>query len=337
MTPEELTERLADYLKRATGAPSVRVEGLRRLTGGASREIWSFDAVVQRDGGEETMPLVLRMDPRGGPMATERSLEFKLLKAACAEGVKVPEVKFGGDESLESPFFIMERIEGETIARRLLRDEQYAETRRVLPEQLAGILARIHRIPIEKYGLEGLPSAPPGRPPAEGEVKKYEQVYRMIAPEPHPVFELTFRWLAARMPPGGERALVHGDYRIGNVIFGPEGARSILDWELAHIGDPMEDLGWICVRSWRFGGSLPVGGIGEREPFFRAYEAAGGHPVDVERVRFWEVFGNVRWGIICISQARTYLDGRSKSVELASIGRRISETEWELLNLMEGT
>ncbi len=102
---------------------------------------------------------------------------------------------------------------------------------------------------------------------------------------------------------------MHGDFRIGNVLFGPEGLRVMLDWELAHIGDPMEDMGFICVRSWRFGGPKPVGGIGEREEFFAAYEAAGGAKVDPERVRFWEVFGNLRWGVICLSQARTYLDG----------------------------
>jgi aminoglycoside phosphotransferase (APT) family kinase protein len=129
--------------------------------------------------------------------------------------------------------------------------------------------------------------------------------------------------------------LVHGDFRIGNMLFGAEGLRVVLDWELAHIGDPMEDMGFLCVRSWRFGGPKPVGGIGEREPFFAAYEAAGGVKVDPERVRFWEVFGNLRWGVICLSQARTYLDGHSKSVELAAIGRRTAETEWELLSLVD--
>ena len=108
----------------------------------------------------------------------------------------------------------------------------------------------------------------------------------------------------------------------------------MLDWELAHVGDPMEDLAWICVRSWRFGGPKPVGGIGEREEFFSAYEAAGGRHVDPEWVRWWEVFGNLRWGIICLTQARAYIDGHSKSVELASIGRRTAETEWELLELV---
>ena len=124
---------------------------------------------------------------------------------------------------------------------------------------------------------------------------------------------------------------------LGNFIFGEEGLRGVIDWELAHWGDPMEDIGWLAVKSWRFGGKQPMAGIGDREAFYRDYEAAGGFPVDRERVRFWELFGNLRWGVITITQAITYLSGRSKSVELASIGRRTAETEWELLNLLEGT
>jgi aminoglycoside phosphotransferase (APT) family kinase protein len=131
---------------------------------------------------------------------------------------------------------------------------------------------------------------------------------------------------------------VHGDFRLGNLIIGPEGVRSVLDWELGHVGDPMEDLAWLCVRSWRFGNDqLPVAGVGQREDLFAAYEAAGGRDVDPAVVHWWELFGNLRWGVICIMQARAYLDGLSQSVELATIGRRTAETEWELLNLMGKT
>ena len=334
MTPDELSERLTEFLKRSHGARSVRIEGLRLLTGGASRQTWSFDATIEdAQGRATTLPLVLRSDPRRGPNFMERELECRLLEAAGAGGVPVPRVHLMGDDSLGVPFFLMERVEGETIPRRLLRDDEYAGARRVMTAQLGAILAKVHRVP----AVEGLSAPSEGRSPAEEEVAQFEQRYRAIAPEPHPAFELAFRWLRQNLPRTPERALVHGDYRIGNVIFGPEGVRAVLDWELAHMGDPMEDLGWICVRSWRFGNDdLPVGGIGSREEFWRAYEEAGGFPVDAGRVRFWELFGNLRWGVICISQARTYLEGLSPSVELASIGRRTAETEWELLNLMEG-
>ena len=337
LTPEQLDERLTKFLKRSHGARSVRIEGLRLLTGGASRQTWSFDAVIEDAGGQiSRQALILRGDPRRGPNLMPREMEYALLKAAGEEGIPVPKVHLMGDDSLGMPSFLMERVEGETIPRRLLRDDVYAEARRAMTGQLGAILANIHRVPTEGRGLDELPAPPPDRSPAENEVTRYEQTYRAVTPEPHPSFELAFRWLRQHLPPAEERTLVHGDYRIGNVIFGPEGARSILDWELAHIGDPMEDLGWICVRSWRFGNDdLPVGGIGTREEFWRAYEAAGGSPVDPARVRFWEVFGNLRWGIICITQAKAYLDGLSPSVELAAIGRRTAETEWELLNLME--
>lgn len=338
MDPQQLGERLADFLKRAHDARSVQIEHLRLLTGGASRQTWSFDAVIEdAEDQTRTLPLILRSDPRRGPHFMAREVECRLLEAAAEEGVPVARVHLMGDDSLGMPFFLMERVEGETIPRRLLRDEIYAEARRSMTAQLGAALAKIHRIPIERYGLDVLPSPPPDRSPAEHEVDRHEQLYRAITPDPHPVFELAFRWLRQSAPggPPSERCLVHGDFRIGNVIFGPEGARAILDWELAHIGDPLEDLGWICVRSWRFGNDeLPAGGIGTREEFWRAYLEAGGWPVDPERVRFWEAFGNLRWGITCIVQANAYLQGLSPSVELASIGRRIAETEWELLELI---
>ena len=141
------------------------------------------------------------------------------------------------------------------------------------------------------------------------------------------MFELAFRWLRARLPSAAAPALVHGDYRIGNVIFGPEGVRTILDWELCHLGDPAEDLGWLCVRAWRFGSDdKPAGGIGTREELFAAYERGGGAPVDPLRVRFWEVFGNPKWAIIHV-QAKTHLDGMVRSVELAAIGRAGGERD----------
>jgi aminoglycoside phosphotransferase (APT) family kinase protein len=349
MDPHELEQRLAQFIAHQLGVGSVTIANLRRLPGGASRETWSLDVSCEHDGKRISMPLVLRRDLPTRPAQTSRRDEFLLLQAAHADGVPVPKVHWLGDdaETLGAPFFLMERVEGETIARRLLRDEAYAQARQVMTAQLGRILARIHRIDRGTHGLDSLIEPPPETTPAEGELDRYEQIFRFIAPEPHPAFELAIRWLLRQMPHrgeprggeprGSERVVVHGDYRIGNVIFGPEGVRAILDWELAHVGDPMEDLGWICVRSWRFGSDeKPVGGIGMREEFFRAYEESGGGKVDPERVRFWEVLGNLKWAIICIMQAKSHLDGHVHSVELASLGRRTAEMELELLNLIAG-
>jgi aminoglycoside phosphotransferase (APT) family kinase protein len=334
--PGEMVRRLIGFIRAEGRFDSVAIENFRKMPGGASREIWSFDCAMQRGGETTRRAMVLRRDPGAHNISTNRRHEFMVIRAAFEERILVPEVFWVSEDPavLGSAFFIMERIDGETLARRLLRDDTYARAREAMPIQLADILAKIHRIDPVKHKLDFL--AEPGDNAALTEVKRYEENFRRLALEPHPAFELAFRWLLKRFPKTPRKTLVHGDYRIGNVIFGPEGVRSILDWELAHLGDPMEDVGWMCVRAWRFGNDQkPVGGLGTREDFFRAYEKASGIDVDPEAARFWEVFGNLRWGIITISQARTHIDGFVKSVELASIGRRTAETELELLNLIE--
>jgi len=152
---------------------------------------------------------------------------------------------------------------------------------------------------------------------------------------PRPVFELAFAWLHAHLPPPAARPrLVHGDFRNGNLIVGPEGVVAVLDWELAHIGDPMEDLGWICVNPWRFGVvDKPVGGFGEREDLYAGYESVGGAKVDRAHARFWEVFGALRWGVMCAGMTAAFRSG-DPSVERAVIARRASETEVDLMRLL---
>jgi aminoglycoside phosphotransferase (APT) family kinase protein len=271
-----------------------------------------------------------------------REMEYAMLEAAHEGGVPVPGVLMQADASTGAPGFIMERVEGETIARRLLRNEEYVKARRVMTGQLGAALAAVHRIDPSSEKLAGLSRPDAGKSPAQSELDRYEITYRAITPEAHPTFELAFRWLRERAPDCPQLTLVHGDYRIGNVIFGPEGLRAVLDWELAHVGDPTNDLAWLCVRSWRFGSDhLPCGGIGTREDLWEAYENAGGRKVDPKAARWWEVFGNVKWGIICISQAATALNevtrkalSPGRALELAAIGRRTAETEWELVGLM---
>lgn len=334
-----MAERIAAFIAQQEGVPAVAVSCLRQLPGGASREIWSLDVEYERDGERTALPVVLRREPSATNLQSLRSGEFALLRAAANAGVPVPKVYWVDDESetLGTPFFIMQRVEGETIARRLLRDVEFAEARKLLPDQLGRILARIHSIDAASEPLGFLAAPAAGESPAASELNRYEQIYRAIAPDPHPAIELAFRELRTRMPAGTRLAVVHGDYRVGNVIVGPQGVRAVLDWELAHIGDPMEDLGWLCVRAWRFGNDdRPVGGLGSRAQLFAAYEAGGGVHIDPEHVRYWELFGNLKWAIICIMQAKTHLDGLKHSVELASLGRRIAEVELELLNLVEG-
>ena len=165
-------------------------------------------------------------------------------------------------------------------------------------------------------------------------VEQYKAIYRASA-WPRPVFELTFKWLETHCPPPPEQLkLVHGDFRNGNLMIGPDGVRAVLDWEIAHVGDPMEDLGWICTNAWRFGAvDLPVGGFGQREDLWAGYEAAGGAPVRRDHALFWEVFGSMRWGVMCAGMSTSFR-GADPSVERAVIARRTSENEIDLLRLL---
>jgi aminoglycoside phosphotransferase (APT) family kinase protein len=297
------------------------IRDLRRLTGGASRQTWSFDAVVD-DGS--VRGLILRRDPPGAPKAS-MGLEAQLLRAAAAAGVPVPEVITASDDPtiLGSSFLVMERVDGETIPRKLLRDDQFAAAREVLVEQAGRALAAIHTIdPGSITGLEG-----------GDQVEQFRALLDAFG-HPHPAFELAFRWLESHRPSSSRVGVVHGDFRTGNLLVDGSGLQAVLDWELAHAGDPIEDLGWFCVRSWRFGSALPAGGFGTREALVAAYESAGGPPVDLDELRWWEVLGNLKWGIMCIVQAMTHLSGGVRSVELAAIGRRVCEVEWDLLSLL---
>ncbi|TMJ79656.1 MAG: phosphotransferase family protein [Alphaproteobacteria bacterium] len=299
-----------------------------RLSGGASQETWSFD--IEHPGGN--VGAILRRAPQGYGAAPARAAglnaEAILMQRAYDAGVPSPRVLhvLQPDEGLGTGF-IMERVEGETIPRKILRDQEFAQVRPKLARQLGSVLAGIHGLE-----LSTLPEL--RRMTAAKEIAELERDYRSFD-WPRPVFELALRWLRDRDPgPSAEITLVHGDFRHGNLIIGLDGLRAVLDWELAHFGDPMEDLGWVCVNSWRFGGiDKPVGGFGSREELFAGYEAAG-RSVDPDRVMFWEVMGTLRWGVMCCGMMQRFRIGPEHSVERAMIGRRSSETEIDLLRLL---
>ncbi|MFC5824836.1 phosphotransferase family protein [Nonomuraea insulae] len=292
-----------------------------RLPGGASRETWALDVVTQ-DGGRHE--LIARLDSPGAALETAfttgagLTAEATLMRAAAGAGVPVPRIIACGES-----YILMTRVPGETIPRKILRDDAYAAARPRLTRQCGLALAAIHRMP-----LTALPHGERQDP-----LPAWRDVLDRLG-EPHPVFELALRRLAATRPRGRRLTVVHGDFRNGNLIVGPEGIRAVLDWELAHAGDPLEDLGWLCVKAWRFGSSLPVGGFGAYHELVDAYEEAGGQPVDRDALRWWETFGVLKWGVICVMQTMRHLRGGARSVELAAIGRRVCENEWDLLRLL---
>jgi aminoglycoside phosphotransferase (APT) family kinase protein len=297
------------------------IAGLTRLSGGASKQTWAFDAV----GADGTRTeLILRRDPPGRPGAPGAiDREASAISLAHGAGLPVPELLFCSDgPGLGSAGMVMRRIPGETIGRRILRDDEYERARGQLVRQLGQFAAGLHAI--------DPPASFPAPDPLAGlraQLDSFSQHSR--------VFELALDWLGANQPPAREPVLLHGDFRLGNLIVGPEGLRAVLDWELTHLGNPAEDLGWLCVKAWRFGAARPVAGLGRREELLTAYREAGGADIGLDELRWWETLGTLRWGVICLSQAWTHLSGAHRSVELAAIGRRVCEQEWDLLLLLD--
>jgi aminoglycoside phosphotransferase (APT) family kinase protein len=286
------------------------------LAGGASKEAWAVDT---GDGAK----LLVRRAAVGVIHRHTLSLadEFAVLEAAYEAGVLAPRpVQYIADlDGREA--FVMERLEGETIGRRVVRMEPVPPA---LPTQLAEELAKIHAIPRAR-----LPFLQEAR--LERMVEEFDEVG-----EPRPAIELGLWWLREHRPPAREPVVVHGDYRIGNVVVGPEGLRGVLDWEFAHVDDPVRDLAFGLVRAWRFGvPAKRLGGVGDAEPYLERYNELTGFDVRPEELDYWELAGNVGWAIGCLTQMQRHLSGQDRSVELATLGRLGAEVEYEICTLLE--
>ncbi|WP_422748785.1 phosphotransferase family protein [Mycobacterium sp. WMMD1722] len=314
-----MKDRLEAVLRPVLGA--VTVANLRPLTGGASRTTWAFDAV-----GESRQALILRTGPPEEVHAGMK-LEASAQQRAAAAGAPVPRILAADDAAvtLGSPYLICETIPGETIVRRIYRTLDDGGRERLLI-QCAEALAAIHRADPVGIGLSE----------SDQLTEWHDQLDEMN--DTTATFEWAFRWLAAHRPEPAEQVLVHGDFRMGNLIVDDTGLAAVLDWELVHIGEFYEDLAWFCIRAWRFGAAehLGAGGLGSVDRFLSAYESASGRTVDRAAFRWWLVVATLRWGVICRYQAERHLSGQNPSVELAAIGRRVCETEWDLLDLLQG-
>lgn len=303
-------ERTLAELEKVLG---TSVENLRRLTGGASRATWAFEA----DGR--------RLIARAGPLDDVHApmeIEARVQQLAAEQGAPVPHVL-----TADKTMLICDFIDGETIAPRILRSLKDDATRARLLEQCAQALAAIHRVD-----------------PADVDVKQQDQMALWRAQldamgDTTATFEWALRWLEANRPPASPPVLVHGDFRMGNLIIRDGELAAVLDWELVHVGEIYEDLAWFCIRAWRFGAPLSraAGGLGSIESFLSAYEKASGTTVDRVGMRWWLIRATLSWGIICRYQAERHLSGQTRSVELAAIGRRVCETEWDLLDLLEAS
>lgn len=322
-------EDLVDALQRTIGsriAADCHVRSLRALSGGANNDTWRFSL----EGGGADGDYILRRAMLETDEGLGKRSEALLQQAAQQAGIPVAQVRWILEPAngLGSGY-IMAVVEGETIARKILRDAEFAQARTRLARECGRYAAMIHAIdpqtlpPLETRG-------------ARWQLDFYQSSYRASGLA-LPSFDLGFRWLREHAPDESTSGLVHGDFRNGNFIIGEEGLRAVLDWELAHLGDPMEDLGWICVNSWRFGNrAQPVGGFGSREELFAGYAETNGRSPDPQRVHYWEVMGTLKWGIMCMGMSGAGTVEGPASVERAAIGRRTSETEIDLLELLSG-
>jgi aminoglycoside phosphotransferase (APT) family kinase protein len=284
------------------------------LAGGASKEAWAVDAAGRR--------LLVRRAAGGVIHRHTLSLEheFEVLRAAHAAAVRVPEPVLYIEDLDGREAFVMERIEGETIGRRIVR-MQVPER---LPLQMAEELAKIHALPPEE--LPFLEEASIDRL-----VEELDEVG-----EPHPAIELGLWWLRENRPPRREPVVVHGDFRIGNLAVDENGLVGVLDWEFAHLDDPARDLSFALVRAWRFGvPDLRLGGIADVEPYLERYNELTGFDIRPEELDYWELAGNVAWAVGCLTQAQRHLTGLDRSVELAILGRLGAEVEHEICRLLE--
>jgi len=313
----EFVAELRDLLIDAFGATTV--VDLHRLSAGASRETWSFDA--KADG--ITHQLVLQRQRHGAVAGINAVAEAQLLRHARAEGIAAPEVIAAGLDHalLGSSFLVARRVPGESIPRRVLRDPEFEGARSRFVDDAAQQLAAIHRLdPTHHHGSL--------RHVAD-ELELQRTLHESFA-DPHPVFDLVLRWLDLHRPVHRPDTVLHGDFRMGNLLFDSNGITAVLDWELAGIGQPGLDLGWLASRSWRFGGPGELAGIASVPEFLAAYGAAGGTPFDEHELQWWRALATLRWGNICRMMVEDHLSGRTRSVELATIGRRVAEVEYDL-------
>ncbi len=300
---------LADMLEAALGGA---VSDLNRLSAGAHRETWSF---LSHDGRR----CVVQRMPSSDGVHAGLDTELAILHLAAEAGVPVARVLATLKDG-----FVLEHVEGESLPPRIMRDDRYATARDDLAEQAGTILARLHSAP---------PDGLPGLAPQDPIERCREALDHLNAA--HPAFELVLRRLELARPAPRPQAVVHGDFRMGNLMIDEHGISAVLDWELVHLGDPLEDLGYLCVPAWRFGGGEPVAGVGRYETLLDSYRAAGGTEVTLPELMWWQAAGTVWWGVMCLLQASRHLSGETRSVELAAIGRRACEQEWDALVMLE--
>jgi aminoglycoside phosphotransferase (APT) family kinase protein len=315
-------------VRRRFGA-NASIDNMSVATLGGSNRTVIFDLVE----GASRRRLVSRQETYAGEeqMFLTPAQQFRLMSVVHKYGFPVPEPMFEYDAAdAMGHGFVIGYVAGETMPKAIIHSEKFAALRPRLAARCGELLANLHAIDPREFDF--LKDRPDSRDVVRAFLARYDHYG-----EAHPALEFGFRWLERNRAPDAPKRFVHGDFRCGNLMVDPEDVKAVLDWECSHLGDPMEDLAWICVRSWRFDRTdLPVGGFGERKDLYGAYERASGRKVDPDAVRYWEIFGLVRWAIYNIMQAYGHVKGGRRSVAFAACGRNTCLVEYDLLMTMAG-
>jgi aminoglycoside phosphotransferase (APT) family kinase protein len=336
LSQEDLRTGLRELLSaRFAAGDSAEIDHLQRLSGGANMETWRFD---YRDP-QRRLELILRRRPEGVGVADSSGnnialgisldTEAELLNLARRAGVPVPSV-LGKltDGQVPAEGFIMTRILGEALPQRLLRDERYAGARRRLAFQCGEALGRIHSIAPQ--------DCPPGLRDLDwsADLERLQQLCDHFG-NPSPSHQLALNWLRSQPPPTSPRVLCHGDFRMGNLLVDEQGLTAVLDWELAHMGFAGEDLGYLCANVWRFGGEAPVGGFGHYRELLDGYASVRDTAPDLRELLLWQLYAALGWGLVCLTMLELHRSGADPGLERAAVGRRLSESEMDILLLLE--
>lgn len=328
---------IPDWLAARTGADDVHIEPPTLLPGGAVQQNWALDANFTGGRLPGRQPLVLRANFQTPlPASRPKAEEFAVLQAVMAAGVTVPEPLWLCEDAnvIGQPFFVMRRLAGDTAARALVAGAARDGFGPALAGRLAGELALIHALPTDDARLACL-GAPPASS-ARAQIAQWRGWLSALAPD-SPVLANALGWLERKAPRQRRSSLVHRDFRSGNFLVDDGRLIAVLDWEFAGWGDPHEDIGWFCAACWRAGGDdREAGGLTTRSAFYRAYEAAGGGPVDADAVAYWEVMAHVRWAIIARQQGVRAAQGDAPRPELLEAAARAPGLERDIAAMIAG-
>lgn len=328
-------DRLRDYLAaRVPAAQDIVIARLERTGGGASRETWLVDAEWTENGTRALRPLIIRRDPTASVLETDRRTEFEVLRAARKIPLPVPRMYWLEEDGawLERPFMVMERVSG-VAPPVVFPITEPDDVRRTIAAEFATYLARIHDADWRQLGLEFLGAPASGEAAARTQVERWERDYQQSKLEERPVLALALHWLATHLPRRSEIVLVHADYRAGNFLYEQGHITAILDWEMAHLGDPMEDLAWAVLSFWTSAGICQ--GLQAREEMIAAYQQAGGMPVDAERLFFYEVLGAVKMAVISLTGVKSFCEGRNCETVQALVGFMVPRLEADLIEKLQ--